>query len=121
MAKPTRSSSSGINFVIEDFIDQRLIERPQDEICSFNHLDANKLLGSGQFPSTAVISAYDRGMHADFCSKTWVCFYMFPFSLGVTYPFPPLVAEFFKVTSLSYHLRSSILQDPSYIELAKDQ
>ncbi|KAI3797895.1 hypothetical protein L1987_33159 [Smallanthus sonchifolius] len=34
-------------------------------------------------------------------SETWICFLVYPFTLGLSYPFPPLITDFFKFTGLS--------------------
>lgn len=38
----------------------------------------------------------------DFVSKEWVCFPEYPFTLGLLYPFPPFITQFFTVTKLCY-------------------
>ena len=54
------------------------------------------------FPIETKFRAFDPRMKADLSSPTWVCFYAFPFSLGLSYPFPSLISEFFEITGLAY-------------------
>jgi hypothetical protein len=88
--------------IVKDFVDQKIIPRNSDELCLFDHRDIEALLKSNAFPKNAIIKPFDRNDKADFKSKTWVCFLHFPFSIGMTYPFPPLVNEFFETTKLAY-------------------
>jgi hypothetical protein len=87
---------------VKDFIDQKIIPRSSEEICLFNHRDFEALSKSNAFPKNTVFKPVDRNDKADFKSKTWVCFLQFPFTIGMSYPFSPLVNQFFEKTKLAY-------------------
>ncbi|MFS7996379.1 hypothetical protein Hanom_Chr12g01129301 [Helianthus anomalus] len=59
-------------------------------------------LNSDAFPAGTVIRPFDRESRLDVSSDEWVCFFAYPFSLGLRYPFPPFISRFFNLTSLSY-------------------
>ena len=86
----------------EDFIDQGLIPATDEDQCLFKDSDIRVLKESGLLPAGAVIRPFDPKVKADFSSETWVCFFYYPFSIGLSYPFSPLIQEFFDVTGFSY-------------------
>ncbi|KAK9069355.1 hypothetical protein SSX86_011258 [Deinandra increscens subsp. villosa] len=104
MVKRTRSSSvaPGAPATVGDFVDQGFIPVKSEESCRFTDIDVKDLKESGQFPSNAVFFPFDPRLKADWVSTTWVCFLLYPFQLGMSFPFPALVNDFFKVTGLSY-------------------
>lgn len=79
---------------------QNLLSTP--EVCTFLDFDIERLKSSNAFPAIAIFRPYDATAHSDCYSKEWVCFSEFPFTLGLSYPFPPLFSEFFATTSLSF-------------------
>jgi hypothetical protein len=86
----------------KSFTDQKIIPRTNEETCLFDHRDIAALSKTNAFPKSAIIKPFDRDDKADLKSDTWVCFLHFPFSIGMTYPFPPLVNKFFETTKLCY-------------------
>ncbi|KAI3744711.1 hypothetical protein L1987_57802 [Smallanthus sonchifolius] len=101
--KMTRSTSSIIAETIEDFTDQGILDHSDPELCSFTDQDIKLLKSNNVFPQKTVFRSFDFRTKADLISKTWVCFHSYPFTLGLSYPFPPLITEFFKLTCLSYY------------------
>ena len=97
-SKPSISSSSAL----EDFYKQNLLANPREEVCKFFQQDLDFLKENQCFPESAVFFKPDPSLRSDFASKSWVCFLLYPFLLGLKYPFPPLIEEFFRVTKLSY-------------------
>ena len=83
-----------------DFVDQKLLV--SDEVCSFTATDIENLMQKGVFPSGVEIMPSDSQLQSDFISRTWVAFPEFRFSLGLKYPFPGIIAEFFAKTGISY-------------------
>ena len=83
-----------------DFVDQKL--HVSDEVCSFTATDIENLMQKGVFPSGVEIMPSDSQLQSDFIFRTWVAFPEFPFSLGLKYPFPGIIAEFFAKTGISY-------------------
>lgn len=57
---------------------------------------------SKRFPANIVFHVFDPLLKADHVSETWVCFPEYPFTLGLSYPFPDLILDFFKLTGLSF-------------------
>jgi hypothetical protein len=102
MANDSSSLSSPLGDSLRDFKAQNLFTNPGDEIYSFSDLEIAQLKSIGAFPPDTEIHPFDKNVHFDFYSKTWVCFLAFPFTLGLRYPFTPLISEFFQVTGLSY-------------------
>ena len=98
----TRSRSSLITEIIDDFEDQCLLEYGNAEQCQFTDDDINLLRSNGRFPEGTRFRVFDPRMKADLSSPTWVCFHAFPFTLGLSYPFPSLISDFFKITGLAY-------------------
>ncbi|MFS7955692.1 hypothetical protein Hanom_Chr07g00645621 [Helianthus anomalus] len=72
------------------------------QICSFNNTDIAALKDFGAFPAGVVICPFDRVVRSDAASNEWVCFFTYPFSLGLWYPFPPFISRFFELTGLTY-------------------
>ncbi|KAJ0650253.1 hypothetical protein HanOQP8_Chr15g0590281 [Helianthus annuus] len=99
MASRTRSRP---NDPISTLVSQNLIREPEKEICSFNNADIAALKDSGAFPTGTVVRPFDREVRSDASSNEWVCFFAYPFSLGLRYPFPPFISRFFELTGLSY-------------------
>ncbi|MFS7937121.1 hypothetical protein Hanom_Chr05g00423891 [Helianthus anomalus] len=54
------------------------------------------------FPQNTEIWAFNPKIRVYFISVIWVCFLAYPFTLGPTYLFPPLITEFFEITKLCY-------------------
>ena len=98
----TRSQSSIVPESIDDFEDQGFIEYCDVEQCRFKDDEIELIRSEKCFPAGTRFRAFDSRLKADLSSPTWVCFYAFPFSLGLTYPFPSLINEFFETTGLAY-------------------
>ncbi|MFS7934674.1 hypothetical protein Hanom_Chr05g00394421 [Helianthus anomalus] len=60
------------------------------------------VMASHPFPDQAIFRSFDINSHSDLVSRIWFCFLPDPFILVLTYPFPPLISEFFRITGLSY-------------------
>ncbi|MFS7917323.1 hypothetical protein Hanom_Chr03g00187661 [Helianthus anomalus] len=56
----------------------------------------------GAFPARSIIRPFEREVQSDFYSDEWVCFFSYPFSIGLQYPFPDFIYRFFELTGLSY-------------------
>ena len=84
----------------DDFTDQWIIS--YKETCSFSDDDIESLRLNGAFPPKAAFRPFNPLIQPNFISPTWVCFPELPFSLGLRYPFPGIVSEFFRVTGISY-------------------
>ncbi|MFS7943444.1 hypothetical protein Hanom_Chr06g00500351 [Helianthus anomalus] len=99
MARQTRSSSGDS---APSFIHQNILQDPEKEICSFNsaHLSALKI--SGIFPKGTVFQSFDWEIRSDMVSNEWSCFNAFPFTLGLQFPFPDFITEFFNITKISF-------------------
>jgi hypothetical protein len=98
--KVTRSQTNDIVSSLEEFSDQKILGL--EETCSYTHDDINKLLRSDAFPGETVIKGPDPLMKADLVSPNWIAFPEYPFTLGLKYPFPDIVSDFFKVTGISF-------------------
>ncbi|MFS7979293.1 hypothetical protein Hanom_Chr10g00925641 [Helianthus anomalus] len=92
MATRTRSHSGDSP---SPFVNQNLISHPGKEVCSFNNADIAALRNSGGFPDKEIIRPFDRCIRSDVSSNEWICFLAYPFSLGLRYPFPEFIMEFF--------------------------
>ena len=99
MATRTRSHSGEST---SSFVNQNLLKNPEKEVCSFDNADINALRTSGAFSDTAIIRPFDRIIRSDVCSEEWICFSSYPFSLGLRYPFPEFIMEFFRITGLCF-------------------
>ena len=89
------SSSTNIN----DFIDTHVVSCPN--ICSFKDNDIENI--KKHFPPSTIFRAFDPKIRPDAKSETWIGFPEFPFKyLKLSFPFPPLIEEFFRTTQLSY-------------------
>ncbi|MFS7993958.1 hypothetical protein Hanom_Chr12g01100271 [Helianthus anomalus] len=94
-------TTSHLNEPIPTLMSQNLIREPEKEICSFNNADIAALKDSGAFPAGTLVHPFDRDVRSDASSDEWVCFFAYPFSLGLQYPFPPFISRFFELTGLS--------------------
>ncbi|MFS8023645.1 hypothetical protein Hanom_Chr16g01453881 [Helianthus anomalus] len=97
----TRTRSQMADFV-PTFHEQNLLKEPSKEVCSFDNADIAALRASGAFPAGAIIRPCDQEVRSDFCYDEWVCFFAYPFSIGLRYPFPAFISQFFDLTGLSY-------------------
>ncbi|KAJ0715061.1 hypothetical protein HanPI659440_Chr13g0496771 [Helianthus annuus] len=84
------------------FHKQNLLKEPSREVCSFDNADIAALRASGAFPPGTIFRPFDREVRSDFCSDEWVCFFAYPFSIGLQYPFSPFISRFFELTGLSF-------------------
>ncbi|KAI3683101.1 hypothetical protein L1987_83601 [Smallanthus sonchifolius] len=98
----TRSASSIIVETIEDFTDQWILDHFDLELCSFTDSEIKNFEVKQCFPQKTIFWPFDYRTKADLISKTWICFHYYPFTLGLSYPFPPLTTEFFKLTGRCY-------------------
>ncbi|KAJ0667992.1 hypothetical protein HanPI659440_Chr17g0683881 [Helianthus annuus] len=99
MATRTRSQTADS---VPTFHEQNLLKDPSKEVCSFDNADIAALQTSGAFPAGVIIHLFDREVRSDFCSYEWVCFFAYPFSIALRYPFPAFISRFFDLTGLSY-------------------
>ncbi|KAM0047139.1 hypothetical protein Hdeb2414_s0009g00325001 [Helianthus debilis subsp. tardiflorus] len=99
MATRTRSQTADS---VPTFHEQNLLKEPSKEVCSFDNADIAALRTCSAFPTEAIIRPFDREVRSDFCSDDWVCFFAYPFSIGLRYPFPAFIYRFFYLTGLSY-------------------
>ncbi|KAJ0922584.1 hypothetical protein HanPSC8_Chr05g0205601 [Helianthus annuus] len=99
MAARTRSQTTDLPLI---FHNQNLLNEPSKEICSFDNADIAALRASGAFPAGTIFRPFDREVRLDFCSDEWVCFFAYPFSIGLQYPFSPFISRFFELTGLSF-------------------
>ncbi|KAJ0733767.1 hypothetical protein HanPI659440_Chr11g0412111 [Helianthus annuus] len=97
MATRTRSYSGEST---SSFTNQNLIKRP--EVCSFDNADIAALRASGAFSDRAVIRPFDRNIRSDISSEKWICFSVYPFSLGLRYPFLEFIMQFFRTSDLYF-------------------
>ena len=101
MSKKNTRASSNIG-VPQDFETQNLLEAPMDDVCTFMDKDITTLQKFGAFLDTVVLYPYDRNAKSDFVSSIWVCFLYLPFQLGLKYPFPEFIRQFFDMTGMAY-------------------
>ncbi|MFS8034062.1 hypothetical protein Hanom_Chr17g01576771 [Helianthus anomalus] len=99
MATRTRSQTAEST---ETFVNQNLLKKHEKEICSFDNADIATLKASGAFSDKAVIRAFDRTVQSHVSSSEWICFPACPFSLGLRYPFPEFIMQFFRKTGLRF-------------------
>ncbi|KAF5786764.1 hypothetical protein HanXRQr2_Chr10g0444851 [Helianthus annuus] len=99
MAARTRSQTADS---FPTFHNQNLLKEPSKEVCSFDNADIVALRAFGAFPAGAIFRPFDREVRSDFCSDEWVCFFAYPFSIGLRYPFPAFISCFFELTGLSF-------------------
>ncbi|KAJ0796740.1 hypothetical protein HanPI659440_Chr04g0165781 [Helianthus annuus] len=99
MATRTRSHTGDSTSA---FINQNLLKNLEKEVCSFDNANIAALRTSGAFPDGAIIRSFDRSLRSDVSSDEWICFPAYPFSLGLRYPFPEFIMQFFSTTSLSF-------------------
>ncbi|MFS8032961.1 hypothetical protein Hanom_Chr17g01563901 [Helianthus anomalus] len=71
-------------------------------IRAFDNADIATLRASGAFPDSAIIRPFDRSVQSDISSVDWVCFPTYPFLLGLRYPFPKFMMQFFRTTGLCF-------------------
>ncbi|KAF5803202.1 hypothetical protein HanRHA438_Chr06g0277881 [Helianthus annuus] len=86
----------------ETFDQQNLLNHPKKEICAFDNADIAALRVSGAFPDKAIIKPFDQTVRSDVSSSEWICFPAYPFSLGLQYPLPEFMMQFFRKTGLSF-------------------
>ncbi|MFS8032857.1 hypothetical protein Hanom_Chr17g01562631 [Helianthus anomalus] len=99
MAARTRSHSDDST---SSFTFQNLLKNPEKEVCSFDNTDIAALRASGAFPDGAVIRPFNRTLRSDVTSKEWIYFSAYPFPLGLRYPFPEFMIDFFRIIGLSF-------------------
>ncbi|KAM0009031.1 hypothetical protein Hdeb2414_s0006g00220651 [Helianthus debilis subsp. tardiflorus] len=99
MATRTRSQTADS---APPFHRHNLLKEPSKEMCSFDNADIAALRASGAFPAGTIFRPFDREVRSDFCSDEWVCFFAYPFSIGLQYPFSPFISRFFELTGLSF-------------------
>jgi hypothetical protein len=85
-----------------EFTDQGILACSAEETCLFDDKQISALLETDAFPKNTSIKAYNPKDKSDLISEKWICFLHYPFSIGMKYPFPPLVNQFFEVTKLCY-------------------
>ncbi|MFS7920017.1 hypothetical protein Hanom_Chr03g00219361 [Helianthus anomalus] len=86
----------------ETFIQQNLLKNTKKEIFAFDSTDIAALRASGAFSEGTVFRRFDRSIRSDVASADWVCFPAYPFSLGLRYPFPEFMMQFFLTTGISF-------------------
>ena len=86
----------------ETFTQQNLLKNPEKEVCAFDNADIAALRASGAFPDNTVFRPFDRSIRSDVSSTDWICFPAYPFSLGLRYPFPEFMMQFFRTTGISF-------------------
>ncbi|MFS7998467.1 hypothetical protein Hanom_Chr12g01154161 [Helianthus anomalus] len=117
-------------------------QEPSKEVCSFDNADIAALRASGAFPAGAIICLFDREVRSDFYSDDWVCFFAYPFLIGLQYPFSAFITHFFELTTrhvpdlciedlpIAYRLRShgssrfllfSTSKDPLFLKATKNE
>ncbi|KAJ0622002.1 hypothetical protein HanIR_Chr01g0015181 [Helianthus annuus] len=99
MARQTRSSSGDS---APSFIHQNILQDPDKEICTFDSAHLSALKTSGIFPEGTVFRPFDREIRSDMVSDEWICFNAFPFTLGLQFPFPDFITEFFDTTKICF-------------------
>ncbi|KAM0013556.1 hypothetical protein Hdeb2414_s0008g00283851 [Helianthus debilis subsp. tardiflorus] len=99
MATRTRSQTGEST---ETSLRQNLLKNTEKGICSFDNAAIAALRASGAFSDKAIIRPFDRTLRSDVSSGEWICFPAYPFSLGLRYPFPELVMQFFRKIGLSF-------------------
>ena len=96
----TRSQTSDVVSPLDDFTDQKILG--PEETSSYTREDITKLLQSDAFPGETIIKGPNPMLKADLISSNWIEFPEYPFALGLRYPFPGIISDFFKVTGLSF-------------------
>ncbi|KAD3336742.1 hypothetical protein E3N88_32261 [Mikania micrantha] len=84
------------------FLDQNILPCTGQNACTFDDDHIKVMQLSQAFPEETVFLRYDPALKADHSSSKWVCFPEYPFSLGLSFPFPTLISEFFRITRLCY-------------------
>ncbi|MFS7916759.1 hypothetical protein Hanom_Chr03g00181111 [Helianthus anomalus] len=100
MARQTRSSSGDS---AHTFIHQNILQDLEKELCSFDSAHLSALKSSSIFLEEMVFQPYDREIRSDMVSNEWFFFNAFPFTLGLRFPFPDFITEFFQVTKISFN------------------
>ncbi|KAC9540714.1 hypothetical protein E3N88_45661 [Mikania micrantha] len=85
-----------------DFIDQKVLPYTDQNACIFDDDHIEVMQVSQAFPEETVFRRYNPALKADHSSSKWVCFPEYPFSLGLSFLFPTLISEFFRITRLCY-------------------
>ncbi|MFS8034438.1 hypothetical protein Hanom_Chr17g01581151 [Helianthus anomalus] len=109
MARQTRSSSGDS---APTFIHLNIHQDPEKEICSFDSAHLSALKTSGIFPKGTMFRLFHREIRSDMVSNEWLCFNAFPFILGLQFPFPDFITEFFRITKISFSQTMPMLCDP---------
>ncbi|MFS7935049.1 hypothetical protein Hanom_Chr05g00398861 [Helianthus anomalus] len=91
----TWSASSIAEDPIRDFLEQNLLDHTLEEKCIFFYHDISLLRANLAISKQAIFCPYDKYSHSDLASYKWVCLLAYPFTFGLTYPFQPLISEFF--------------------------
>ncbi|MFS7995580.1 hypothetical protein Hanom_Chr12g01119591 [Helianthus anomalus] len=99
MARQTRSSSGDST---PTFFPHNILQDPEKEMCSFDNAHLLALKTSGIFPEVTVFRPFDREIRSDMASNEWLCFNAFPFTLGLRFPFPDFITEFFHIINISF-------------------
>ncbi|MFS8023332.1 hypothetical protein Hanom_Chr16g01450201 [Helianthus anomalus] len=99
MARQTRSSSGDS---APSVIHQNILQDPEKEICSFDSAHLSALKTPGIFPKGTVFRPFAREIRSEMVSNEWLCFNAFPFTLGLRFPFPDFITEFFHITKISF-------------------
>ncbi|KAJ0448159.1 hypothetical protein HanRHA438_Chr17g0821561 [Helianthus annuus] len=99
MATWTRSHSGDPP---SSFVNQNLLKNHEKEVCSYDNADITALRASGAFSDGALIRLFDQSLRSDVSSNEWICFSAYPFSLGLRYPFPEFIMQFFHITGLRF-------------------
>ena len=98
--KISRSQTNIVASSLPDFTDQQILS--SEEPSSYTQDDITKLLQSDAYPEGVIIKGPDPSLKEDLISPNWIAFPEYPFTLGLTYPFPGIVSDFFAVTGLSF-------------------
>ncbi|KAJ0782056.1 hypothetical protein HanLR1_Chr01g0003761 [Helianthus annuus] len=99
MVRQTRSSSGDF---APSFIHQNILQDPEKDICTFDSAHLSALKTSGIFSKGTVFWPFDREIRSDMVSDEWICFNAFPFTLGLQFPFPDFITEFFDSTKICF-------------------
>ncbi|KAD7477442.1 hypothetical protein E3N88_00580 [Mikania micrantha] len=94
--------SNSISSEASDFVDQNVLPYTDQNACIFDDDHIEVMQSSRAFSEETVFRRYDPALKADHSSNKWVCFPEYPFSLGLSFPFPTLISEFFRITRLCY-------------------
>ncbi|MFS7951131.1 hypothetical protein Hanom_Chr07g00591351 [Helianthus anomalus] len=82
--------------------EQNLLKDLGKEVCSFDNADISALRASDAFPPGAIIRPFDRNIRSDVSSKESICFFAYPFSIGLRYHLSDFIVRFYHLTGLSF-------------------